>query len=97
MEAKEIVLEGRKYMAYVSPDEQQGAHIIIGPPEGLMEFLNLPEPFSTTLHNILFARGLYNYKAIAANQKIVIGALQEALAIDAQKLVQAYFHFETEP
>lgn len=97
MEAKEIVLDGRKYMAYMSPDEQQGAHVIIGPPEGLVDYLGLPEPFATTLHNTLFARGLYNYKAIAANQKVAVGVLQEVLAMDAQRLVQAFFHFETEP
>ena len=96
MEAKEIELEGKKYQAYVASDEPPGAYIIIGPPEGLTEYLELPEPFATTLHNILYSRGLYNYKAITANQKVAIGALQEALAIDVQKLVQAYFHLENE-
>lgn len=96
MEAKEIVINGRKYMAYVSPDEQQGAFVIIGPPEGLVESLGVQEPFATTLHNILYDRRLYTYKDVAANQKVAYGALQEALNIDAQRLVQAYFTFGTE-
>jgi len=97
MEAKEIVMDGRKYMAYVSPDEQQGGYVVVGPPEGLVDSLGLPEPFATTLHNALFDRGLYNYKAIAANQKVAVGVIQEVLGMDAQKLVQAFFQFETEP
>ena len=96
MEAKEIEIDGRKYMAFVSPDEQNGAYVVIGPPDGLMESLGVPEPFATTLHNILFDRKLFTYKDIVANQKIAVGALQEALNIDAQKLVQAYFTFGTE-
>lgn len=96
MEAKQIELQGRKYMAYVSPDEQEGAYVILGPPEGLADSLGLQEPFATTLHNILFDRGLYNYKAIAANQKIAFGVMQEFLGVSAQKLVEAFFKFENE-
>jgi DNA-directed RNA polymerase subunit E'/Rpb7 len=96
MEAKEIVIEGRKYMAYVSPDEQNGAFVIIGPPEGLVDTLHIPEPFATTLHNILFDRKLFTYKDIAANQKVAVGVIQEAMGLDAQKLVEAYFQFGTE-
>ena len=96
MEAKEIELNGRKYMAYVSPDEQSGAYVILGPPEGLMEQLGFPEPFATTLHNILFDRKLFTYKEISANHKAAVGALQDALGIDAQRLVEAYYLFGKE-
>lgn len=96
MEAKAIVLDGRKYMAYVSPDEQSGAHVIIGPPEGLVDAMGLPEPFASNLHNILFDRRLFTYKDIAASQKIAFGVLQEAMAIDVQKLVEAYLNYEKE-
>lgn len=96
MEAKEITVDGRKYLAYVSPDEQQGAYVVIGPPEGLTDSLGLPEPFATTLHNILYDRKLFSYKDISSNQKIAVGALQEALGVDAQKLVEAYYKFGTE-
>jgi len=97
MEAKQIILEGRKYLAYVSEDDPPGGYVVVGPPEGLVDSLGLPEPFATTLHNALFDRGLYNYKAIAANQKVAVGVIQEVLGMDAQKLVQAFFQFETEP
>lgn len=82
-------------MAYVSPDDQEGAYVIVGPPEGLVDTL-LTEPMATTLHNVLFDRGLYNYKAIAANQKIALGVANEVKGVNAQQLVEAFFKFENE-
>lgn len=96
MEAKEIVLKGRKYLAYISPDEQSGAFVIIGPPEGLTDSLGLPESMATNLHNALYDRKLFCYKDIVANQRNAVGALQEVLGLDAQRLVQAFFDFENE-
>lgn len=96
MEEKEASIEGRKYKVLVSPDEQQGGYIILGPPEGLVDSLGLPEPFATTLHNILYDRGMLNYKAIVANQKNAVGVMQEALNIDAQRLVEAFRNFEND-
>lgn len=93
MEAQELVLEGRKYKALVSPDEQQGAFIIIGPPEGLMEELGLQEPFATRLHNILYDRGILSY-ADAVKPKALLGALQDAYNIDIQKIVEEFHNFE---
>jgi hypothetical protein len=95
MEAKEIVIEGRKYKAYVSPDEQEGAFVIVGPAEGLVDELGLPEPFATRLHNILYDRGILSYKD-AAKKNAIIGALQEALNVDAQIIVEKFHKFETE-
>jgi hypothetical protein len=88
--------KGRKYAILIDRSGTEEMSIILGPPEGVVDELGLPEPFATTLHNILYDRGLLTYKDIAANQKVAIGALQEALAINAQKLVEAYFHFENE-
>jgi hypothetical protein len=34
---KEIEISGRKYIADVSEDEQEGAYVIISPPEGLVD------------------------------------------------------------
>ena len=96
MEAKEIEIDGRKYMAYVSPDEQSGAHVIIGPPEGLVDAMGLPEPFATRLHNILFDRRIFSYKDIVAGKNTAVGIMQEALSLDVQKLVEAYFTYGTE-
>ena len=75
---------------------QNETHIILGPPEGLVESLNIPEPFATRLHNILCDRGLLTYKDVAKNQKVLQGALQEALNLDVQRIAEAYFKFEKE-
>lgn len=96
MEAKEIEIEGRKYMAYISPDEQSGAHVIIGPPEGLVDAMGLPEPFATRLHNVLFDRKIFTYKDIVAGRSTAVGIMQYALGLDVQKLVEAYFNYGTE-
>ena len=95
MEAKELELDGRKYKAYISPDEQNGAYIIIGPPETLMETLGLPEPLATRLHNILYDRGILKY-ADAVKPRALVGALMDALQIDAQLLAEAYLKLESE-
>lgn len=95
MEAQEITVEGRKYKAYVSPDEQKGAFVVIGPPEGLVDELKLPEPFATRLHNILYERGIFKYED-AAKRNVMIGVLQEALMVDAQLIVEMFSKFERE-
>jgi len=95
MEAKEITLDGRKYLAYISPDEQSGAHVIIGPHEGLVDSLGLPEPFATTLHNVLYDRRIFNYDDIS-KRGVAVGIIQELMGLDAQKLVEAYFNFGNE-
>lgn len=90
--AEHIDLKGRKYRAMRSGEEM----IIVGPPEGLVDSLGLPEPFATTLHNILYARGIFNTTDIGKNPKNLTGALQEALTLDIQKLTEAYFNYEKE-
>lgn len=92
MEKKETIDEkGRKYLVLSDGTNE----IPIGPPEGIVDRMGLPEPFATILHNVLYQRGLMSYRDIAAGKQ-AIGALQEALSIDAQKLVEAYLKFETE-
>jgi hypothetical protein len=81
---------GRKYSALSNGD---GGVIILGPPESLVDELHLPEPFATRLHNILFDRGIFNY-ATASRGNTLSGAMQEALLVDAQKLLEAFYHFE---
>lgn len=85
---------GRKSWVLAESIGQDETHIILGPPEGLVEELGLPEPLATRLHNILCDRGLLTYKDVAQNQRVLLGALQEALMIDVQKLAEAYFKFE---
>ena len=91
-----IDLDGRKYKAY----SDGGDVVIIGPPEGLVdEFfdeLDVMEAFATRLHNILYQRGLLNYEEVVKSRGGLLGALQEALAIDVQKLNEVFYKYEKE-
>lgn len=69
--------------------------ILVGPPEGLVDSLNLPEPFATNLHNVLYHRRIFSYRD-ASNHRNLLGALQEALNLDAQRLAEAFSKFEKE-
>lgn len=95
MSEKEVVEEGRKYWVQVSEDVPTGAYVKIGPPEGLVDTLGLPGDIATRLHNILYDRRLFTYKDIS-RPGAAIGALQEALSVDAQKLAEAFAQYETE-
>lgn len=87
MEQKTITDErGRKYEALVDGELQ----IILGPPEGLVDALTLPEPFATRLHNILHARKVWNYPMAMQKSAQLAGALQEALLVDVQLLTQEF-------
>ena len=92
---KEIVLNGRKYLADVSPDEQEGAFVIIGPPDGLVDDLGLPEPFATNLHNVLYNRRVFTYRDVS-KPGVAQGAIQEVLDIDVQRLAEAFANIERE-
>jgi len=82
---------GRLYEAL-----KDGDHVIIvGPPEGLIDVLNLPEPFATNLHNALYSRHIYTFRE-AQNHRGIQGALQEALQLDVQKLTELFLNYETE-
>jgi hypothetical protein len=83
---------GRLYAALQDGD----SHMIVGPPEGLVDSLGLPEPFATNLHNILYERKLFTYRSVTNNHKVLFGALQEALNLDAQRLTEAFFNYEKE-
>lgn len=82
---------GRLYEAM----QDGSAVIIVGPPEGLVDSMGWPEPFATNLHNALYARHVYSFRE-AQNHRNVQGALQEALQLDVQKLVEVFLKFETE-
>jgi hypothetical protein len=82
--------KGRKYKAY-----REGEMIVIvGPPEGLVDELGLLEPFATRLHNVLFRRGLWNYQEVRKQRNALLGAYQEALRLDVQKLTEGFFKYE---
>ena len=67
--------------------------IVEGPPEGLVDALELPEPFATRLHNSLYERGLLRYEDIVRRPRELQGAWQEALQMDVQKLTETYFKY----
>lgn len=81
---------GRKYAAFSNGEQI----IIIGPPEGLCDLLELPEPFATRLHNALYERNIFNYHDAAKAGNGMIGVLQEVLLVDAQKLLEAFSKLE---
>lgn len=83
---------GRTYRARKEDDLM----ILIGPPEGLVDELGLPEPFATRLHNALYERGLLSYEDVKRAPQNLLGALQEALAVDQQKLSEAFFSYTQE-
>ena len=93
MEYIEQVIGGRKYRALA---DGSGNAITLGPPEGLVDDLELPEPFATALHNTLYARGLMTYRDVTQQPRNLQGALQEALSLDVQKLTEAYFKYSQE-
>lgn len=82
--------KGRKYWAFSNGEEK----IIIGPPEGLVDTLSLPEPFATNLHNALFNRGILHYQDIVRSGNALFGILQEVLQVDVQRLTEAFFKYE---
>jgi hypothetical protein len=89
-------VDPRNERKYLVLRDGTGNDIIVGPPEGLVDYLKLPEPFATTLHNILYARGLFNSAAVAKDPRVLIGVLQEALSLDVQRLTESYFKYEQE-
>lgn len=96
MKTGEVSEEGRKYLAILSEDVPTGAYVKVGPPEGLVDTLGLPGDIATRLHNILYDRKLFTYKDIS-RPGAAIGALQEALSVDAQALAEAFAQYEKEP
>lgn len=82
---------GRLYVALKDGENV----ILLGPPEGLVDDLGLPEPFASRLHNILYRRRIFNFHE-ASRGNTLNGALQEALTIDAQRLTEAFLKYEKE-
>lgn len=95
MITKEVIINGRKYWAHVSEDVPPGAYIVVGPPEGLVDSLGLPEPVATTLHNILYDRKIFTFKDISA-RGIAQGIVNEIMLFEAQKLTEAFANLERE-
>ncbi len=83
-------MNGRLYEAMQDGDRR----VIVGPPEGLVDAMGLPEPIATNLHNALYRRRIFTYRE--AQHKGIQGALQEALQLDVQRLTEVFLTYETE-
>ena len=91
---REVVDEkGRKYQAHTDDSNPPGGYIVIGPPEGLVDTLGLPDHVATRLHNILYERKLFNLKSLSG-RGIAHSVIQELYSVDAQKLSDAFLNFE---
>lgn len=82
---------GRRYEAMRDGDEIMK----LGPPDDVIDSLDLPEPFATNLHNILHRRHIFTF-ADATRGNVLVGALQEALNMDVQRLTEAFKNYEKE-
>jgi len=92
MERATIELDGRKYDVYIEGDHQ----IVIGPPEGLVDEIGIPEEFATRLHNALHRRGILTYNDAVKKSAQLMAALQEAYRLDAQRLMQEFYTSQKE-
>lgn len=87
---------GRKYRVKLPEgitDEQAELGIPIGPPD-VVDYLEIPEPFATALHNQLFMRGLFTAKDIRASKNALQGAFMAAINADAARVYEAYVSLE---
>jgi hypothetical protein len=62
--------------------------ILLGPPD--LSELGLPEEVTTRLHNELFVRGVTRRSDAKAKRADVLNALQAALRVDAQRIIDIY-------
>ncbi len=92
MNQSSYVDEQGRYHAVLLPNgtnEKDAAKgLPLGPPS--LESLGLPEEVETRLHNELFARKLFTGKDVRKRRIDVFGALQAALKVDIEKVVQIY-------
>lgn len=71
------------------PDSEAPLGMQIGPPD-VVDYVGLPEPIATRLHNILHKRGLYSIKDVKRDSQALFSSLQLALRVDVQALMEAY-------
>lgn len=86
---------GRAYTVEpVDGDDNPETWPVIGPPPGLVDALDLPEPHATRLHNELHRRGLYRLVDVERRPADVQAALMAALKIDTQLIVGQFIALE---
>lgn len=91
---------GRKYLKLVesaTSEELYQYGITVGPPEGIVDELGLPNELATRLHNQLFQRQLWSMDEVRKNPKGIYAALQATFGINQQMIMNAYMKYEQEP
>jgi len=82
---------GRRSALSVPDDAPQATWpggVLVGPPD--LSGLGLPEEVTTRLHNELFHRGLLRRADVRFRRADVVAALQAALKVDAQLIIDIY-------
>lgn len=83
---------GRMHRALLpdgAPDSDAPLGLQLGPPD-VVDYVGLPEPIATRLHNILHKRGLYSAKDVKKRPDALLSSIQLALKIDVQLMMDAY-------
>lgn len=62
--------------------------VLVGPPD--LSELGLPEDIEVRLNNELFNRGLITKRDLRRRGAEVVAALQAALKVDAQRIIELY-------
>lgn len=82
---------GRNYEADLPagvPESDAAMGLVIGPPP--LDDLDLPDDVATRLHNQLHARAIFTLRDAKARRQDIQGAIQAAIKLDVQKIVDAY-------
>lgn len=74
------------------PDSDASLGIPLGPPS--LENLDYPESVSIELHNQLFSRRIFTLLDAKRKRADIVAAIQGALKLDADRIVQLYQNWE---
>ena len=75
-----------------SPDNA-AMGVPIGPPD-VVDFMEIPEPLATRLHNMLFERDLFTSQDVQRRPRDLQNALTSAFHADVAKFHEAYISLE---
>ena len=90
-ETKYVDPQGRYHAVLLpdgAPDSDASMGIPLGPPS--LAALNLPESLEVLLHNQLYSRRIFTWQDAKKRRQDVVGALQGALKIDAERILELY-------
>jgi hypothetical protein len=88
--------KGRNYRVNLpndAPDQDAPMGIPVGPPD-VVDYLGLPEPLATRLHNLLHEKGLWDVATLRKRPGALTGIWQQALRMDVNRLHQAFVESE---